>query len=186
MPEYLLELVTLFHPEEYLPNYRELPRIERSRRVPAAAVRSGDVLESVGPVVEVAFARRRGLVDRGVPTTRFRRRALAGKDVVRVLGEPRLVYIADEPPPRPKWKLEFARWKGTSCALPDEEAETLRSAIAARRLRINQVWVNRRRRLSDGSEIDVVNLVLGPQNAPLAPAELSFVQHGHDWFVSWK
>jgi hypothetical protein len=199
MPEYLLELVTLFHPEEYLPNYRLLPRIERSRQASLAGleaaaageavgeqVSTGDVRRRIGPLVPVAWGKRRGLIDSGVAVTRFRRRALAGRDLVAALGEPRLVYIADEAAPRPKWKLEFAAWSGTAAALPDGDADALRAAIAERRLRVNQVWVNRRRRFSDGVEIDLVNLVLGPQNGPAPPAELAFLPRVDGWFVSWK
>src|SRR6266702_1400649 len=106
MPKAVLGLVTLFHPEVFLPKLHSMPHRRQSRSEKTQAMQG---FARQGRITLTQGYREVPVVDSGEERRRFRNRPLRGEILVPILAEPRIINVWDEPSPRAKWKIEFRK-----------------------------------------------------------------------------
>jgi hypothetical protein len=177
MVDYTVGLVTIFHPNQFLGcssaalgSYPHAVRYrsERTKRV-----------EQAGVPFQMQYLEDHLVISNGKEIMSCRDTIVDGSVLVGYLGDPRLVRIPDEKPPRPKWRLEFwMHWPEDDPPLQVGTRTALRTAIGQSRMRVRGVWVNPRIDVRWPDE-EWVNLVVGPCSAQASQQFLptSFTLH---------
>lgn len=185
MPRIVLGLVTLFHPERFLPGVDALPRREKSRQAMTAELHE---LKSAGRVaLQYQVRDKTVVVDSGTEVRRFRNTMLAGTQILPFLAEPRVIRIPDESPRRARRKIEFRmNWPDDEGILEPDHRRVLRDSVGESQLKVRGFWINPS--TGGGStETEWANLVLGPLEGSdlVRPASLRFLFSDGLVWVEW-
>ena len=169
MPRVVLGRVTLFHPEIFLPDVQLLPHRTESRLEKTQAMRQ---FEKQGRVKLKYSYREVPVVDSGNERQRFRAMMLRGDTLARVLAEPRIINVRDEPSPKAKWKIEFRKkWPDDKGRLDEAKSQQLLNKIANAVLKIKGLWINPTLNVDKWDNPEWANLVLVALRRPEAGAE---------------
>jgi hypothetical protein len=186
MPTVILARVTLLHPEVYLPNVHRLSHLTQSRQAKDERFRQ---LEREGLVALKRAYRDAPRLDSGTEVRRFTETSLRGELLARFVGEPRVVHIPDELPPKAKWKIEFRRkWADGTGMLDQDTLDDLMATMARSILRVKALWIMDTINRSEYAEPKWANLVVvalrSPRSARHADFTLELLEELP--YVRWK
>jgi hypothetical protein len=191
--DYVIGLVTIYHPNEFLLGAGLIRNASELIRLPHRERRRSDVEESKRSLahegkITLTHTVRDGVpvVDGGEEARIFHRKSLPGAKLAPFLVSPRLIRTADEPPPRPKWKAECRKeWRDAEGQPPPDIERAFVEQVGKLSLQVRGVWVNKRvdERFSNA---EWVNLVVGPlhERLPEAPLRIYRDRESH-LHISW-
>jgi hypothetical protein len=193
MRDYVIGLVTIYHPDEFLKragviasaaDLIGLPHRERWRK---DIEESKKTLQAEGKITLKKTVRDGVTVaDGGEESRTFHRKSLPGVRLAPYLVAPRLIRTPDEPKPRPKWKAECREeWLDDEGQLQPQMEHFFFAEIRRSTLQVRGVWVNK----SVDNRFkhpEWVNLVVGPLSENLPEAMFEIYRDGDKYLhIAW-
>jgi hypothetical protein len=194
MSDYVIGLVTIYHPDEFLRragvirSSADLITLSHRERLRSDIEESKKDLEArhlitLKPTVRDGIP----VVDGGDQARRFYRKSLLGAKLAPYLVAPRLIRTPDEPPPRPKWKAECRKeWPDVQGRLEPHVERAFIDEVGKSDLQVRGVWVNKRVD-AKFTHAEWVNLVVGPLHEQLSEAKFRIYRDGElHLHISWQ